>query len=127
MKQVIAIAFVALYGFALVRPALPLIDYYVQLEAYKAKCINKARPEMKCNGQCILMQRLKAMHASQPEPAAPAPVKVNFEDYPIGFIDPSEDKQPVQDKAHASAIAIVVALIPIDFYSDIFHPPLKTA
>lgn len=127
MKQIIAIIFVTLYGFALVKPALPLVDYYVQLEKYKASCINKARPEMQCNGQCILMQRLKAMQNEQPEPAAPAPVKVNFEDYPIGFVI-DQDADHISFFRHATGrIFTNFALLASDFYSDIFHPPLKTA
>lgn len=127
MKQIIAIIFVTLYGLALVRPALPLVDYYVQLEAYKARCINKTRPEMKCNGQCILMQRLKAMQNEQPEPTAPAPVKVNFEDYPIGFVISQDTDQINYLRNRTGRFFTSAELQPADFYSEIFHPPLKTA
>lgn len=127
MRSAIAIVFVTLYGFALVRPALPLLDYYVKMEEYKALCINKARPEMKCNGQCILMQRLKAMNIETQEPAAPTPVKINFEDYPIGFI--IEGRYSARQIAGACVAnnTVVEEFTLSDFSSDIFRPPLKTA
>lgn len=127
MRSAIAIVFVTLYGFALLRPAFPLLDYYVKLEEYKALCINKARPEMKCNGQCILMQRLKAMGIETQEPAAPAPVKINFEDYPIGFI--GEMQRCVSGQSSLSVLNTTAAdeFLLGDFPADIFHPPLKTA
>ncbi|WP_189626171.1 hypothetical protein [Sphingobacterium griseoflavum] len=31
----------------------------MNLPAYLAKCINKDRPELHCNGQCVLMKKLK--------------------------------------------------------------------
>lgn len=127
MKSFIAIVFVMLYGFALIRPALPLLDYYVAMEKYKAHCINKERPEIHCNGQCILMQKLKAMNIDRQEPEAPAPVKINLEDYPIGFISAGH-----HNKAGITGVCIVNASVVNEFLtaryrSDIFHPPLKTA
>jgi hypothetical protein len=127
MRSANAIIFVVLYGFALVRPALPLLDYYVKMEEYKALCINKARPEMKCNGQCILMQRLKAMNIETQEPAAPAPVKINFEDYPIGFIIDGHHRISARAGISPGDATAAEKFFFDDFVSDIFHPPLKTA
>ena len=36
-----------------------LIDYYVNTDTYKALCVNKDKPEMKCDGQCLLSRKLK--------------------------------------------------------------------
>ena len=36
-----------------------VIDYEINLPDYIAKCINKDKPELHCNGQCILMQKIK--------------------------------------------------------------------
>ncbi|SDZ96828.1 hypothetical protein SAMN05443667_101461 [Flavobacterium gillisiae] len=41
------------------KPILPVIDYAVNYEYIsKVLCINKAKPELKCNGKCHLMQEL---------------------------------------------------------------------
>lgn len=35
------------------------LDYQIHLPEYLAKCINKDRPALHCNGQCVLMKRIK--------------------------------------------------------------------
>lgn len=35
------------------------IEYQLHLPEYLAKCINQDRPELHCNGQCVLMQKIK--------------------------------------------------------------------
>jgi hypothetical protein len=35
-------------------------DYYLDTAAYIAKCINKDRPQMHCNGRCQLCKKLQA-------------------------------------------------------------------
>ena len=125
MKSGLSILFVLLYTIAMIRPAFPLIEYYVKLEEYKAKCVNKARPQLHCNGQCVLMQKLKAINAGDPEPTAPAPAKINIEEYPLTFIeDPAPYIAPAPElnttfNSH------------FDFPKrtrivDIFHPPSKS-
>lgn len=35
------------------------MEYQIHLPEYLAKCINKARPQLHCNGQCVLMEKMK--------------------------------------------------------------------
>ena len=35
------------------------LEYEIHLPDYIAKCINSDRPELHCNGQCILMQKIR--------------------------------------------------------------------
>ncbi|GAB4230160.1 MAG: hypothetical protein Tsb0034_01940 [Ekhidna sp.] len=35
-----------------------LVDYYVNSDVYKENCENKSRPELNCDGKCILAQKL---------------------------------------------------------------------
>jgi hypothetical protein len=35
------------------------IDYLVHKAAYVKKCVNKARPQMHCNGKCQLMKKIE--------------------------------------------------------------------
>ena len=35
-------------------------DYYSNTAAYAKNCINKAKPQMHCNGKCQMMKKLKA-------------------------------------------------------------------
>ncbi|MGM1431130.1 hypothetical protein ACS126_17885 [Sphingobacterium lactis] len=34
-------------------------DYQIHLPDYIAQCINTARPELHCNGQCVLMKKIR--------------------------------------------------------------------
>ena len=55
-----------------------LIDYYVNTDTYKALCINKDKPEMKCDGQCLLSHKLKEHESSENQRALPLP-HISFE------------------------------------------------
>lgn len=35
------------------------VDYYLNLPEYLAKCININKPELHCDGQCFLMQKME--------------------------------------------------------------------
>lgn len=35
------------------------MEYQIHLPEYLAKCINREQPQLHCNGQCILMQKIK--------------------------------------------------------------------
>ncbi len=34
------------------------LDYKLDLKSYAEKCINKSKPELACEGKCILMQKI---------------------------------------------------------------------
>ncbi len=36
-----------------------LVDYYLNSDFYMEHCENKSRPELNCDGKCILAQKLK--------------------------------------------------------------------
>ena len=122
-KNLTALFLVLLYGIALIKPAMPLIDYYTKLDSYLELCINKDRPVLQCNGQCVLMQKLNAMNwEGSNNPAPPSPVKVNLQEYPIGIIEvdhPDTANRLSEHKAFASE----KHTIPVTYHSDIFHPP----
>lgn len=124
MKTTIAILFTLLYGVALIRPAFPLIEYYAKMEVYLEKCANKKRPELHCNGQCILMQKLKGMNeTSQDSPTPPAPVKINFEDYPIGFVDESTAVKSLGPNTLNGFSTVPWPMFSNAYENAIFHPP----
>lgn len=35
------------------------MEYQLHLPEYLAKCINLDRPQLNCNGQCVLMQKIR--------------------------------------------------------------------
>ena len=60
---------VVLFAFAIfIRPIIPVVEYIVNYD-YIAKvlCVNKAKPELQCNGKCHLMKELaKASEEDKP-------------------------------------------------------------
>ncbi len=123
MRWAVTILFLGLYGLALVRPAFRLVEYYVKLEEYKLNCINKAKPELHCDGKCILMQRIKAMNDEMQEPIAPSPVKINFEDYPIAVVELSPVNKTIDNNTNKSQQLFSPIFYSHNFLADIFHPP----
>ena len=88
MRSAVSSIFLFLYLVALIKPIQPLIEYHLRYEYFAKKlCLNLDRPEMKCNGKCILMQRLKkASQEATNIPATPTTSSVNLKDYPVGFM-----------------------------------------
>ena len=39
--------------------SLAAVEYQIHLPDYIAKCINKSNPELHCDGQCILMEKIR--------------------------------------------------------------------
>lgn len=35
------------------------MEYQINLPEYLSKCINKDKPELHCNGKCVLMEKIK--------------------------------------------------------------------
>ena len=123
MKTTITIVFVALYGIALIRPAFPLVEYYLKMEVYLEKCANKKRPELHCNGQCILMQKLRAMNTESQDQSRPAPAKINFEDYPIGFVEELPGVKSLARYVINPFNIVSQTVLSSAYKSAIFHPP----
>lgn len=43
------------------------VEYQLHLPDYLAKCINKDRPQLHCNGQCVLMKKIKEKEKKETE------------------------------------------------------------
>jgi len=53
------------------KPVLPVVDYIINYDYIsKVLCVNKAKPELKCNGKCQLMKNL-AKAAEEEKPISP--------------------------------------------------------
>lgn len=58
--KIITYFFLALFAAQSLGNLFLYIDYYVNKSDYLAKCVNKNRPSLKCNGQCLLMKKIRA-------------------------------------------------------------------
>ena len=60
MIRVNAIILAAVFTFIIVKPAIPYLDYMIRKDSIIEKfCVNKAKPEMHCNGKCHLEKQIK--------------------------------------------------------------------
>ena len=55
-----------------------LLDYYIDTEYYKERCENKLRPELNCDGKCILSQKLKEQAKNEQDATTPSPVSAEY-------------------------------------------------
>lgn len=54
--------------FMLLKPILPVVEYVVLYDYIRTElCINKSKPELKCNGKCHLAKELKNASDSKEE------------------------------------------------------------
>lgn len=43
------------------------VEYYLHFQDYVAQCLNKDKPELNCDGTCILMQKLADVEEQKAE------------------------------------------------------------
>ena len=121
MRSLAGILLLTLYLVALLKPVAPLIEYAVNKD-YIAKvlCINKDKPKMHCNGKCYLNKQLKK--ANDEEKEKPLPVRIKWNDYPIGFVEILAFKFSSSYIKNQVSIYLS-AFLPSGFSTEIFHPP----
>ena len=119
MKYPIVILFLAALFAQSFSRSLVLADYMVNLEAYKEKCINKAKPKLNCNGKCQMYKKINQQDQSS-EAEAP---KLNQSE----FVLSSKTYFPeLQIALNASSVAnhtIYKDVFTSNFIGSIFHPP----
>ena len=60
MNKVFGFIFITLYLLALTKPVSPYLEYAINKDFIATVlCINKDKPELKCNGKCHLTKQLK--------------------------------------------------------------------
>lgn len=125
MRNVFGLFFLILYLIALIRPFAPLLEYYSNQDFFaKVLCINQDKPEMGCNGQCILMQKLKKANTESNLPVSEAPLpKVNLKDYPIGFVLFVQNPSATTVDEGDGLINLYQDQLSCPILREIFHPP----
>ena len=123
MIKINAIALTVIFGFMLVKPAIPYVEYLVRKDfIIENFCINRNKKEMKCNGKCHLKEQVKK-EASQPlDKNEPVPLQNDRNegiDYLIG--------QKLTDKPHQfqKLLRTIYSMdYTFQYIPTIFHPPM---
>jgi len=58
-KKIFAVILLMAFGTQTFGNNLFLLEYQVNKSRFAKNCVNKARPQMHCNGQCQLMKKIK--------------------------------------------------------------------
>jgi predicted small secreted protein len=58
-KQIIALIMIAAFAMQTLSHYVIITHYNISTETYAKNCINKAKPEMRCNGKCQMMKKLQ--------------------------------------------------------------------
>ena len=68
MRSIITYYLLTIFGVFLIRPALPVVDYFINFD-YIAEvlCLKKQVPESSCNGKCYLMQQMEENKHDDPQ------------------------------------------------------------
>ena len=95
-------------------------DYYVNTERYYAKCVNKARPQLKCNGKCQMSKKIQAEeNKEQKNPG----LKLDLKSELVTHI--AIELKPGVPLTTASICYPVAQqeFLPTGYNARIFHPP----
>jgi hypothetical protein len=97
------------------------VGYLVEKQEYIKRCVNKARPQMRCNGKCQLMKKMQEQQQQEqgPIPQLKLVEKTN--------VISSKSFFPIYvcDEVYVNANIPLLYSIgsPIDYSASLFHPP----
>ena len=120
--QVLSIFFYLLYLLAMVRPLVPIMEYYANYDYIATVlCENKDKPYLECNGKCYLQKQLKEVNHDNHEHKSTIP-QINFDDYPISPLDQFSYQLKVFKELNSEK-SYYVNYTSQDFFKSIFKPP----
>ncbi len=96
-----------------------LVDYYINTDSYRALCVNKALPEMNCDGKCILAEKLKKQKQQKKDESNVMLLPISFEFTFISYITEIQEVISHQVISYALYYSFYTFLSQI----DIFKPP----
>jgi hypothetical protein len=92
----------------------------------KVLCINRDKPEMHCNGNCVLMQRIKASEEKERK-EIPQKLKEQKEILYCFVISKWQLQTPIEEKSPKQQLTFYQAPFTAAFVNGIFRPPkIKT-
>jgi hypothetical protein len=98
-----------------------VLDYYSNTAAYEKKCVNKARPKMKCHGRCQMILKLQEEEKKEQQcPGNKVELKAEVLSSKSFF---ATVHRPVQVEILTLNFLIYTPGKSIDRSLDIFHPP----
>ncbi|MDQ2772377.1 MAG: hypothetical protein M3Y54_17975 [Bacteroidota bacterium] len=126
MSRLLALLFTALLLLQVLGPEVLVVSYQLNRAAITARyCVNKARPQLHCNGKCHLARQLRQAEGSDDTKApAGAPPRVKLEVLPTAaFVLVLPRCWPYPSPAYARP---AVPGLAVGRGRPVFRPPLPT-
>jgi hypothetical protein len=100
-----------------------VVDYQLNEAQITARfCVNKARPQLHCNGKCHLAKQLRKAEGGDKKAPAEAQAKVKYEVLPsVAFALAAPRRWPLPTRRFA---ALAVGRCSSGTVLGVFHPPL---
>ena len=115
--------FLFLYLTAMLRPVVPFIEYGIKYDYIsKILCINKDKPELKCNGKCQLSKKLIETNPTDSENKS-TPPSIKFEDCPITYLNSNKYATQLYDYLIKKDSYFNENRRTKNYIKQIFHPP----
>lgn len=123
MARLLAYFLTALLLLQTMGPEVLVLNYQLNKAAITARyCVNKARPQLRCNGKCHLAQQLRKAEGGDKKAPAATLVKVKFEVLPsAAFVLPVLRRWPQSARRFA---CVPVARCVLGSTLGVFRPPL---
>lgn len=97
------------------------MEYQIHLPDYLAKCINKDKPQLQCNGQCVLMKKIREKEKEE------AKKNLVVYEYNNLYVHKECTKIPTQVQADETEKAYFTPYLTnyaFTYITPIFHPPV---
>lgn len=124
-KLIFTHLFLNLYILALIQPALPFIEYFINYDYIVSElCENKDRPILSCNGKCYLEDQVKeSKNLLEHHEQVPILPKVDLTAYPLFVLFKTSFQQVhpfinIEDRRYLNPKEIFQEII-----LSIFRPP----
>lgn len=96
-------------------------DYYINPAKYEKNCINKSKPELKCNGKCQLMKKIQAEEKKEKQNAEKELANsIHITLYNKNYFVSVEEKEILHKTLQPEYNN---TFKPNSFISSVFHPP----
>lgn len=124
MARLLAYFLTALLLLQTLGPEVLVLNYQLNKAEITARyCVNKVRPQLRCNGKCHLAQQLRKAEGGDKKAPATTLAKVKFEVLPTAaFVLPVLRRWPWAAPRFARA---QVARCPAGRSLGVFRPPLR--
>lgn len=121
-NQFFGIFFYLLYLLAMVRPLVPIMEYYANYD-YIANvlCENKDKPYLECNGKCYLEKQLNKTNHNNHEHKSTIP-QIDFDKYPVSPVE-QFSYTPKNFNENLTHRFFVNKYTSQDFYNSLLKPP----